>query len=529
MTKVLTGELIMGRTGRARKGGGRMNKILPELKMPRNKTKKKAVIVYEKDARNLPFNDGRFFDLLSEYSHDVVFWLHCLPELGYDYVSPSATRVTGYTPEEYFADPLLPQKCILPEDLHLFGDPIPAGTPPLSKPLVLRWRRKDGRIVWTEQFITINRNKRGEAETCLIIVRDITEQKEAEAKIQAQTQLIESILAAMPEGVLVVDSDDRVILANESVHRILHSTRRSLVNKPVTKIVPTDQLLDLYRSIKLGQKETGTLEFRYQVQDSEKIITCVATKMEAGRMLLTFTDVSSEREEEEKLYLTDRLASLGEMAAGLAHELNNPLTGILSLSQLLIDSDIPPDCREDLECINGEAKRAAGIVKNVLLFTRNNNYENGQASANEVVNDVLRLREYEEKTNNIKVVTNLQEDLPETTVGKYQLQQVFLNIILNAEAAIKDAGRPGQLAITTERVSHHINIAFTDNGCGIKKHVLHRIFDPFFTTKDIGKGTGLGLSICYGIVVKHGGKITVRTHVNEGTTFTVRLPVAPAT
>jgi two-component system NtrC family sensor kinase len=504
-----------------------MNKTLPELKTPRNRMKKKAVIVYE-DASNLPSDDGGFFDLLSENSHDVIFRVHYLPAFGFDYVSPSSTRITGYTPEEFYADPHLPRQCILPEDLHLFKDPTPPGTPPLSEPLVLRWRRKDGRIIWTEHFVTISRNERGEAEASLVIARDITKQKEAEAKIQAQKQLIESILAAMPEGVLVVDSDDRVILANESVHRILHRTRHSLVNRPVTKIIPTDQLLNLYRSVKLGRKDTGTLEFRYRAQNSEKIITCIATKMEGERTLLTFTDVSCEREEEEKLYLTDRLASLGEMAAGLAHELNNPLTGILSLSQLLINSDIPPDCREDLECINSEAKRATGIVKNVLLFTRNNNYENGQASANEVVKDVLRLREYEEKAKNIKVITNLKEYLPETTVDKFQLQQVFLNIILNAEAAIKDANRPGRLTITTEKVNNHINIIFADNGCGIKKHVLPRIFDPFFTTKDIGKGTGLGLSICYGIVVKHGGKISVRTRVNEGTTFTVKLPVAPA-
>jgi len=140
---------------------------------------------------------------------------------------------------------------------------------------------------------------------------------------------------------------------------------------------------------------------------------------------------------------------------------------------------------------------------------------------------VLRLREYEEKANNISVVTNLQENLPDILIDQFQLQQVFLNIILNAEAAIKDANRPGLLTVTTEKVNHYVNIMFSDNGCGIKKNILPRIFDPFFTTKDIGKGTGLGLSICYGIVSKHGGKISVRTQVNKGTTFTVRIPAVP--
>jgi two-component system NtrC family sensor kinase len=247
--------------------------------------------------------------------------------------------------------------------------------------------------------------------------------------------------------------------------------------------------------------------------------------MDGERTLLTFSDISREREEEEKLYLTDRLASLGEMAAGLAHELNNPLTGILALSQMLVGSDLPQEHKEDLECIYSEAKRAAAIVKNVLLFARNKTDASGRTSINDVVTDVLRLREYEEKASNIKVVTELEDNLPDIPVDKGQLQQVFLNFISNSEAAIKEVDRPGVITVATQRANNHVNIIFTDNGCGIKKHVMPRIFDPFFTTKDIGKGTGLGLSICYSIIVKHGGKISVKSQVNEGTTFTIRMPI----
>jgi PAS domain S-box-containing protein len=385
-------------------------------------------------------------------------------------------------------------------------------------------KRQNGSILICDCRLSPLYDEKGQICSYIDVQRDVTEQKEVEAKLQAQKQLIESILATMPEGVLVIDGNDHVILANESAHQIFHRGNNAIKNKLLKDIIPVDQLLDLYNGVKSAKKEDNTREFRYRVQNIEKIIICGAIKMDGELTLLTFTDVSREREEEEKLYLTDRLASIGEMAAGLAHELNNPLTGILSLSQLLIESDIPQEPKEDLQCIYSEAKRAASIVKNVLLFTRNNNYENGQASVNEVVKDVLRLREYEEKTNNIKVVTNLQENLPDILIDKFQLQQVVLNIILNAEAAIKDANRPGLLTVTTDRVNHHVNIMFGDNGCGIKKNILPRIFDPFFTTKDIGKGTGLGLSICYGIVSKHGGKISVKTQVNKGTTFTVRIP-----
>ncbi len=434
-------------------------------------------------------------------------------------VNDSYCAMTGYTREE------LLKMSILDVD----ATSSPARLEELAKTIVAqgylrletKHRCKDGRLIDIE--ISSNLPKTGEAQV-YSFVRDITERKKAEAKLQAQKQLIEGILANMLEGVLVIDAADRVILANESAHRIFHHRQDAMINKLLKDIVPVEPLLKLCHSVKLGKIQDDTLEFRFRANNVDKIITCGAVRMDGERTLLTFTDVSREREEKEKLYLTDRLASIGEMAVGLAHELNNPLTGILSLSQMLIDSDIPPESKEDLECINSEAKRAANIVKNVLFFTRNNNYENGHASANEVVRNVLRLREYEERANKIKIITRLREDLPDVQIDQFQLQQVFLNIILNAEAAIKESGRPGVLTVTTEKVNHHVNITFGDNGCGIKKDVLPRIFDPFFTTKEIGKGTGLGLSICFGIVSQHSGKISVKTQVNKGTTFTVRMP-----
>ena len=291
-------------------------------------------------------------------------------------------------------------------------------------------------------------------------------------------------------------------------------------------ILPIKQLQEAYRDVKRGHRAEATLEFRYQKGRTDRIIACVIARMENNRTLLTFSDISSAVEEKEKLYLTDRLASIGQMAAGLAHELNNPLTGILALSQMLLEGNIAGEYREDLACIYDEAKRAASIVRNVLLFTRNSNCAPGHANPNEIVRDVLRLREYLTSTGNITVVTKLADGLPDISIDRYQLQQVFLNIILNAEAAIEAADRPGQLTVTTWRAGDSVKIRFADNGCGIKKSVLPRIFDPFFTTKDIGKGTGLGLSICYGITVKHGGKIGVKSEAGKGAAFTVTFPVA---
>ncbi|HTY81936.1 MAG TPA: PAS domain S-box protein, partial [Dehalococcoidales bacterium] len=387
-------------------------------------------------------------------------------------------------------------------------------------------KRKDGSTFLCDCRQSPLYDDKGQLTAFICVHRDITEQKKTEAEIKGQKQLIENILSSMPEGVLVLDGADRALLANGSFRKLFHIGRKSLEGLALNSIIKVEQFSDLYTSIRSGREENQSTEFRYRYRGQEEIIACSIIRMNNDHMLLIFSDVSREREEEDKLYLTDRLASLGQMAAGLAHELNNPLTGILTLSHLLVNSDIPAEHKEDLECVYSEAKRAASIVKNVLLFTRNNTYENGESSVNEAVREIFRLREHEETVNNIKAVTNLQENLPAVALDKYQLQQVFLNIILNAEAAIGETKHPGTITVTTERVNNHINIKFTDNGCGIKKQVLPRIFDPFFTTKDIGKGTGLGLSICYGIIVKHKGKISVQTQVGEGTTFTVKIPVA---
>jgi len=386
-------------------------------------------------------------------------------------------------------------------------------------------KRKNGSMMICDCRLSPLYDDEGKIFAFIDVQRDVTKQHEVEAKLKEHKKLIDSILATTPQGVLVIDKSNHVLLVNKPLQDIFHFSSRKLNSRTLKEFFPVDRYFDLHQAVKSSDGQQHTVEFRYPTEGQEKIIHCVVVKMDGKRTLLTFSDISGEREEEEKLYLTDRLVSLGEMAAGLAHELNNPLTSIMTMSQVLTKCDLPEDDKGDIECIHEEAKRAAEIVKNVLLFARNKGGEGGKSSPNDVIKEVLRLREYEEKINNINVVTNLEENLPEIPLDKGQLQQVFLNMISNAEAAIKDTKDSGPITITTQRMNNHVNIIFSDNGCGIKKQIMPRIFDPFFTTKDIGKGTGLGLSICYSIIVKHGGKISVKSQVKEGATFTIRMPV----
>ena len=226
-----------------------------------------------------------------------------------------------------------------------------------------------------------------------------------------------------------------------------------------------------------------------------------------------------------QLIQSEKLAAIGELVSGVAHELNNPLTGVWGTSQLIMRREIDENLREDLEVIQQEALRAVKIVQNLLSFAREHKPEKSYGSINEALERVLELRAYEMKVSGIELEVELQPDLPETWFDFHQMQQVFLNIVVNAERAMSEPHSRGKLSVKTERVDQSIHISFADDGQGITKENQTRIFDPFFTTKEVGKGTGLGLSICYGIVKEHGGRLWMESEVGKGATFTVEIPI----
>ena len=232
-----------------------------------------------------------------------------------------------------------------------------------------------------------------------------------------------------------------------------------------------------------------------------------------------------QRRAEEQLIITDRLASIGELAAGIAHELNNPLTSVIGFSQLLLNKDIPEEIREDVGIIYSEARRAADVMKNLLIFARKHSPVKTLINVNSVIEKVLQLRAYEHKVENIQVVTRFAADLPLAMIDDFQMQQVFLNIIINAEHFMREAHQRGTLTITTRHIGNIIRVSFKDDGPGISEEDLGRLFDPFFTTKEVGEGTGLGLSICHGIVTEHRGRIHAEGKRGRGATFVVELPV----
>lgn len=191
--------------------------------------------------------------------------------------------------------------------------------------------------------------------------------------------------------------------------------------------------------------------------------------------------------------------------------------------------DLPEDIRKDVEIINDGAQRVASIVSRLLTFARQHKPGREYVNINDAITSVLELRSYEMKVNNIEVVTQLAPHLPRTMADVNQLQQVFLNIVINAEKEMTAAHRRGKLSVKTERINSSIRVSFTDDGPGISEENLDKVFNPFFTTREVGNGTGLGLSICHGIITQHSGRIHAQSELGKGATFVVELPIVAKT
>ena len=223
--------------------------------------------------------------------------------------------------------------------------------------------------------------------------------------------------------------------------------------------------------------------------------------------------------------LADRLASIGQLTSGIAHEINNPLTGVIGFSELLLEKDLPDEIKEDLGIISKEAKRAANVIKGLLTFVRSKGTEKDLVDINSIIQEVLKLRAYEQRLSNIEVKAQFAPDLPRVIGNGAQMQQVFMNLIINAEQAMIETHGRGRLKVITGNAGEMVLVSITDDGPGISPENMKKLFSPFFTTKEVGKGTGLGLSICHGIVTEHGGRIYAESELGKGASFILELPI----
>ena len=304
-----------------------------------------------------------------------------------------------------------------------------------------------------------------------------------------------------------------IVLVATAASLVLLLLVTKLVLRPIGRITAMSQkVIEGDLSARVGVRPPGEMGILCQAIDS-------------------MADAIAQREEQLKLAArqqigqSEKLASIGRLAAGVAHEINNPLTGVLTFAHLLrLKENMTEQDRQDLDLIIHETTRAAEIVRGLLDFARERPPVKELLDINEVVGQTLRLIRSQKPVKQVVVVEDLAADLPKVDADMNQLQQVLVNLSLNACEAMPDGGT---LLITTLAEHGKVLVKLTDTGCGIKKEHLDRIFDPFFSTKPVGKGTGLGLSVSYGIIQQHGGSIEVESEEGRGSTFTIVLPAAP--
>ncbi len=343
----------------------------------------------------------------------------------------------------------------------------------------------------------------------------------------------ETTFDAMQDCVSVHDTTGRVIRANVALARRLKTTPQKVIGKYCSEIYsPTGASVEPCRHMTALKSESLIVEEVSLPSMEGTFQISVSPWHDKDNRLVgsihVAKDISNEKLLQQQLIQSEKLSAIGQLISGIAHELNNPLTGVMGYSQLLqLRDDLDDRAKDNLIKINNLALRCQKIVQNLLSFARKQTPERTLSDINEILERTVELRSYELQVNNIDVVLELDRSLPRTIADAHQLQQVFLNIITNAEQAMLESHGKGRLSIRSrsdaQRASIIIEIA--DDGPGIPENYLTRIFDPFFTTKEVGKGTGLGLSLSYGIIKEHGGNIYARSQLGQGATFVIELPV----
>ena len=339
----------------------------------------------------------------------------------------------------------------------------------------------------------------------------------------------ENIVESMNVGVLAVGFEGRIEFWNTQLERSIGVRRLDAVGRTIEEILPSDLAAEILARSE-EERVTNLYKFPLRNRDGRTLVVNVSIAPLAGKSgerigrLILFDDITQRMQLEEQLLQTEKLTSLGLLAAGVAHEVNTPLAVISNYIQMLAKQLPANDPRHKLtDKIVKQTFRASEIVNNLLSFSRTGGTEFKEVNLDQVVEETLTLVAHPFRAANVHVIKNLGSDLPSVLGSSNRLQQVFLNLFLNAKDAMPSGG---MLEVRTASNNGTVEVEVTDTGLGIQREDLGRVFDPFFTTKATGRGTGLGLSVSYGIIKEHAGRIEVRSTPGKGTSFRLEFPAA---
>jgi PAS domain S-box-containing protein len=367
----------------------------------------------------------------------------------------------------------------------------------------------------------------------LLIARLAVERAELR-QVDAKLRLMGAAVEEANELILIVSRSGRIRHANRAFCDAVGYDLSDLLGRPPTTVLADESIsrLDEIKNVMRGQAWTGTLVHRRKTgatfQAACTIVPLTNEQGDVTHYVQMERDITEELRLRGQLIHSERLSAVGQLVSGVAHELNNPLQSILGFTELLIDAEERPDLRRDLEQVRSEAIRAGKIVRNLLAFVRRSSTERTIASVNDIVKTTVSLRSYEFASANIRLFESYGEGLPSVVVNPEEIQQVILNLILNAEQAMRSARTGETLTVTTNCLDGMVTIEIRDDGPGVPSALAGRIFEPFFSTKEVGEGTGLGLSIAMGIAEAHGGSLTL-VPTDKGACFRLAVPAVDTT
>lgn len=335
----------------------------------------------------------------------------------------------------------------------------------------------------------------------------------------------QSTIDAVKDYIFVIDRTHCIRKANISFADRFQKHPREIIGSNVNELLN----FEIPQPEEFGSLTNGAISSKeVTVKDSTYVISVFpACYDEEEVFVYVIKDITELIDLKNKLYYAYKLASLGRLVSGVAHELNNPLTGILGYAEILSFKVQDEDIRKDLAKITKSADRCRVIIDSLLSFSRQQTTQRNLEYINDIIDKTVELRAYWHRNQGIEVVKEFEGDMPLCYIDTQQIQQVILNILMNAEQAVAERAGGRRIVIRTEydKAKQKISLSIADNGIGIPKENLSRIFDPFFTTKPVNQGTGLGLSISYGIVLEHDGMIYVESREGEGSVFTIQIPL----
>jgi PAS domain S-box-containing protein len=363
---------------------------------------------------------------------------------------------------------------------------------------------------------------------------DITEKRKMERQLEHQEEFRSRLLESFPDLILVVDLEERYTFVSSRARDLLGYEPQEMLGKKISDLEDhSPEMAALYHSLVSGKEAFTSAEYGARHRDgSWRTMRAAGSQLVDGEgkisgVIISVRDITVERKLEQQIVQSERLAAMGAMIGGVAHELNNPLTSIMGVSELLQDTETNETSRKQLAMLQQQARRAAEIVQNLTYFARPPAPGKSRINLVEVVERTLNLHAYSLRKNNITVDFLKETGVPYALGDPHQLMQVFLNLILNAEHAIREVRDKGTLRIRLGKSEGSVWVTFHDDGPGIPKETLSSIFDPFYTTKRPGRGTGLGLSIAKSVMKEHTGSIEAANSPDGGAVFTVTLPVSP--